>query len=366
MDDLKMVRDLYGEVPPAPQLEDKIRGRLAALGMERGDGRATGRLRMGFGLGLVATAAAAAVGVATLGSTSPAGQGNPAQGKPVELSAQSILLTAADKAAAEPVGRYWRLDVMAGQSYHVGPVNGGYTVVAYPREDVQWMARSESEPDVFYTGLNAGDAGAHPLTAADKAAWKKAGSPSTWRVWSNDHYATLSMAPGATTGAPSAGWISHEIPPAAKKKKNVEEMKHASDPARLRELMSAYGTLHKASDADNRLTQGFGFLTRQPAPPEVRAAAFQLLATVPGVRSIGTVQDATGRTGIGLAARDTAPDGTTFDEVIVLDQTTFRILGEQHVVVKPDGSSRGMRPGTILDNEVVLQVGWTNENPHHP
>jgi hypothetical protein len=33
-------------------------------------------------------------------------------------------------------------------------------------------------------------------TPEDKAAWRKAGSPSSFRVWSNDHYGTYTSQPG--------------------------------------------------------------------------------------------------------------------------------------------------------------------------
>jgi hypothetical protein len=392
-----MVRDLYGEVPPAPQLEDEIRGRLAVLGMERGDGRATVRRRTvprgraAFGLGLVAVAAATVVGVATLGSTSPAGSRHPALARPVELSARSILLTAADKAAAEPMGRYWMVHMRGGQSYHAGPAIGGYTVVGYSTEESSWTARSEADTDVFY----ARDLGARPLTAADKAAWKKAGSPSTWKVWSNDHYATLSTKPGATFGAGPGTWVSDETTPAQKRKNaaQTEEMckkvakacekvefnalswadrqKLASDPIRFKELLfpDRPGTVKMALlGPATQLMEAYGFLTTQPASPQVRAAAFRLVAGLPGIRSIGEVQDADGRTGVGLAARATMRDGsgTIFDEVLILDPKTYKVLGDQRVVVKAGGSDRGMKPGTILYQDVVLQAGWTNANPHHP
>lgn len=401
MDDLRMVRDLYGEVPPAPQLEDKIRGRLAVLEVERGDGRATGRRRMvprrraAFGLGLVATAAATVVGVATLGGTAPAAPGHPAQAKSVELSARTILLTAAERAAAEPMGRYWRVDTMGGQSYHTGPATGGYTVVGYSTEDSSWRALSESDTDMTYDR----DLGAHPLTAADKAAWEKAGSPSTWKVWSNDHYAMLSTKPGATYGTLPGTWSQSSTTPAQKTKltklaaqmkkmcktdakicakvefiamSGADRQKLASDPARFKELLFPGGAKGAAVKGPlgpaTQLMAAYGFLTTQPASPQVRAAAFRLVAGLPDIRSIGKVQDADGRTGIGLAARASMGDGsaTIFDEVLVLDPMTYKVLGDQRVVVKAGGADRGMKPGTILYQDVVLEAGWTNANPHHP
>jgi hypothetical protein len=420
VDDLMMVRELYGEVSPDPQLEANLRGQIDGLTMERGGGKSGLRRRIAprrpaaLGLGLVGAAAAAVVGIATLGGTSPTSSGHQVQAKPAELSARTILLAAAEKAAAEPVGRYWRVHTTSGQSYHVGRATGGYTVVGYTSEDSDWTARSDSDSDVLYSR----DLGAHPLTAADQAAWKKAGSPSTWRVWSNDHYATLSSKPGASFGTGPGTWDQGDKTTPADKKQGAAEVrkmcaritkaplpttpasgaaatprpikspgkfcqksnfialswadrqKLASDPARFKELLFPDGALPNKPGLGGagRLMSGFDFLTRQPASPEVRAAAFRLLATLPDVRSIGTVQDAKGRTGIGLAARATMREGsgTVFDEVLVLDPKTYQVLGEQDIVVKAGGSMRGMQPGTILSNQVVLEAGWTNDSPHHP
>jgi hypothetical protein len=58
--------------------------------------------------------------------------------------------------------------------------------------------------------------------------------------------------------------------------------------------------------------------------------------------------------------------GTVVDDILVLDPRTFRMLGQESVMVKAGGSFRGMRPGTIEYQEVVLQAGWTNESPYHP
>ncbi|MCO5972413.1 hypothetical protein [Actinoallomurus soli] len=50
-------------------------------------------------------------------------------------------------------------------------------------------------------------------------------------------------------------------------------------------------------------------LSQAPAPPRVRAAAFQMLATLPGVKAEGTAADPMGRTGrvISLALATTVP-----------------------------------------------------------
>jgi hypothetical protein len=388
MDDLRMIRTLLQEGPPSAATVSEGRERLRA-----GDRPVRRRIqpRWGFaGLGLTAVAASAALVVGlTGGSPSPSGtsHGNVTT---TALSARQILLAAATKAQQEPVGRYWRVRTTGGQSYHTGPVDGGYTVVGYSDETETWTARSDADPDVLYMR----DLGARPLTAEDQAAWRAAGSPSTWKVWSNDHYATLSTKPGASYGAGSGTWESDRTTPAQKKKNalelaklckvkvsackftamsQAEREKLASDPARFKELLFPAG---RKAPADRKvpglkgradLLAGFGFLTAQPASPEVRAAAFRLMATLPGIRSAGTVKDARGRTGIALATRSTMADGeTVVDDELVLDPKTYQVLGFQSIMVKAGTWFRGMKPGTIEYQQSVLELGWTNQSPHHP
>ncbi|MFC5754751.1 hypothetical protein [Actinomadura rugatobispora] len=410
MNEMKMVRDLLAEpAPPSVRatgaalqaLESEIAGRRPRRRV-RARRRLVGRMQLGL-TGLVAAGAAAAVAVATLGG------GGTAVPQPEEsggTSARSILLAAAEQAAKEPTGRYWRVQTVDGQAYRVGDEGaGGYTVLGYTSQWDRWTARSDSDDNVLY----ARDLGARPLTAADKAAWKKAGSPKTMRVWSNDHWATLSTVPGKTYGVGPGGWQEDRTTSERKKRaaKDFEQVcakmrkdgKPLSDadcralregpndvsvvadpskvgellfpkrtkqiPAHAREVPAGLRTQER--DAAGDLMSGFMFLTLRPATPEVRAAAFRLLAGVSGVRTIGSVTDDRGRTGIGLAARGTMQEGsgTVFDYQLILEPKTYRILSGRKVVVKPGGSMKGMRPGDVLNRDLVLQAGWTNETPHH-
>jgi hypothetical protein len=386
MNEMKMVRDLLAE--PAPPS-----GRATAAALDALEAEIAGRgprRRVRTRRRLVAAGAAAAVAVATLG-----GGGGTVAPQPEEsgTSAPSILLAAAEHAAKEPSGRYWRVQTVDGQAYRVGGEGAdGYTVLGYTSQWDRWTARSDADDDVLYVR----DLGARPLTAADTAAWKKAGSPTTMRVWSNDHWATLSTVPGKTFGVGPGTWEEERITPAAKKRaaeqrdemcsrlrnhgkpvskercralKKVpgEVVSVVDDPSEVREQMFPSAVRARPLDAAGDLRAGFTFLTRRPATPEVRAAAFRLLAGVPGVRTIGSVTDDRGRTGIGLAARGSMREGsgTVFDYQLILEPKTYRILAGRQVVVKPGGSMKGMRPGDVLNRELVLQAGWTNEGPHH-
>ncbi|RAY14897.1 hypothetical protein DPM19_14420 [Actinomadura craniellae] len=368
MDDLAMVRELYGETPADPELRERVRVRLTEPARPRRRVKAT------FGLGLAAAATAAALAGGTLLSggapAAPPRETTAAQ----PMDARTVLLAAADNAAREKPGRYWRLHTTGGQSYRVD----GYTIEGYRWETDAWTARSTDEPDLYFDR----DLPTRPLTAADAAAWRAAGSPTTWRVSSNGDPRVLTTR--------STGWRYGRATP-GKKKRIREDMRKAcagsrlkdapqcvspqeadrfaADPARLKEMLAARpprGLEGEAARVD--MLRIFTFLTDKPATPAVRAAAFRLLVETPGIRLVGPVRDAAGRPGVALAARGTMREGsgTVYDQQIILDPKTYRILGEQRVVVRAGGSMAGMSPGTVLSRTLVHRVGWTDERPRHP
>lgn len=382
MNEMELVRDLLDE-PRSPSarargdalraLENEIAGSASRRRF------AFGRLRLGL-TGLVAAGAAATVAVATLGGGGTMAPEPGAQ----DVPARTILLAAADKAAKEPAGRFWRVQTIDGQAYRIGEGADGYTVLGHSSHVDGWWARSTSDTDVLYSR----DLGARPLTPDDEEAWKKAGSPETMRARSDGRWTTLSTVPGKSSATGSGDWEAARTTPKEKRElarrreaacatdmalseKRCQSVKEAArrntlvdDPAKVKELLFRKGAERTSAW---ELMSGFDFLLR-PATPQVRAAAFRALADVSGVRSLGTVTDGKGRTGIALAARGTmrGDGGTVYDYQLVLDPETHRILAGRRVVVKPGGSMAGMRPGDVLSRKLVLQAAWTNESPKPP
>ncbi|SEG89668.1 hypothetical protein SAMN04489712_12421 [Thermomonospora echinospora] len=381
MDEITMVRELYGSPEPDPAARERIRARVVGGRPVRRPHR-----RMTFGLGLVAAATAVVAGASLLsGGTTRT---------PVVLgttggddgSARSILLAAADSAEKEQPGRYWRLHTTYADTYRV---KAGYNVEGNRWESDRWMARSKDEPDHNFDR----DLPSRPQTPADEAAWRRAGSPKTWKVISSGRPYTLTTE--------STGWRSATISAEQKRRRDDRacgdgspagpqgcnpmlgpstEERVLTDPGlfrkshaelrakRVRALVESEPHLEKEAAARFDLPIISLFLTTRPASPQVRAAAFRLLADTPGIRSIGTVTDRAGRRGIGLAARATKDDGggTVYDEVLILEPKTYRILGEQQMIVKAAGPYRGMAPGTVLSHTVVHHAGWTDAKPAHP
>jgi hypothetical protein len=380
MDEMRMIRSFLDEAPPSADVVAEGMRRLAAGAPPA---RSRTRRRLWGGLTMLAAAAtAAALAIGLTGGT-PAGTGT--KEVPVRpLTARQVLLTAAVKAAATPVGRYWHTHVISSEGYHVD--RGDYMIFGARHEIDQWIGRSDKDGDVFRSRF----AGAAPQTVADRAAWKRAGSPKSWRVLSNGQYISQSAKPDAwdlrrSTPAEKREEARFEAgmakrcakrppgacppPPPTTEQRNAL----ARDPQALkRYLLKAAGQ----GGVSNLLTVSGGFLL-DPSSPELRAAVFRVLADVPGVRNLGTARDALGRPAIVLAGRMTQ-NANVYDDELLLDPATYVPLGTQTVLVKGNGGKRvpppagmppiqsggletkGMKPGAITHSEIYVAMGWTN------
>lgn len=371
MDDLERVRDAYGAVATDDRMKARIRARLTDDAVARpARRRGLPRGRRTGAIVTVATAAAATAGVALLGSGGGGGPGKAPGAVPAELSARTILLTAADKAAAEPQGRYWRLHEVVGSTGRVEGANP-YTVLS-PSEFDGWRAVSDQGTDVTYQR----DLASSPLAAADKEAWKRAGSPATFRVRNNADWITYRRRDGA--------WTEQRATPADKRNAAkacasrpallvkcggnltwAQREKLAKDPKQFQKLLFPPTLPGATLSPANKLQRGFDFLVEQPVSPAVRAKAFRVLADLPGVRSTGRVKAPDGRAGISVTAEGKMIDGSgaTFAYQLILDPKTYAIVGDRETIV--GGTYRGLGAGTLLNQDSVLQVGWTGQAPHH-
>ncbi|NKZ05842.1 hypothetical protein [Actinomadura latina] len=370
MNDDRMIRALLLEEPPSEDVVAEGRRRLHA-------GKPAARRQMSrrpvFGLAGAAAAMALAVGVATVltgGGTGSDGEA-PQLGS-TDPNAQRILLAAADHASTEAPGRYWHVVSEDGNVYRVGGADG-YSITYGDRWD-RWKARSSSDPDVEYAMVAPG---ARPLTPKDADAWKKAGSPQSMRVEADGHRLTLTTKDLGTVGwekrvetpeHKKASLAQHD--PADIRKKcaaNADRpsecefqmlaleqqlQKFGENPDRYKTLM--LGDPRKTATVDY-LWKGLRLITLNPVSASGRSVVFRAMADLPGVKAIGTVKDAKGRTGIGLAMRDAATETR-----VVLDPDTYRLMGFERIAV--DVPQR--EPGDVLSYTTVTSAGWTNEQPH--
>ncbi|MEU6753563.1 CU044_5270 family protein, partial [Spirillospora sp. NPDC046719] len=128
-----------------------------------------------------------------------------------------------------------------------------------------------------------------------------------------------------------------------------------TDPSALRARLysdAAHGRGQNPDDKgprDQLVFNRIGRLLRMTLPPELRAALFQTLATVPGVDAVRGEKDALGRQGIALARSfDDADDPVRVE--IILAPGTYRYLGTKAV------QNMGEGPQTDLTALLVAAV----------
>lgn len=331
-------------------------------------------LRWSFlGTGLVGAAAAGVLAVSVIsapqgGQTSspPVAGGQPgaadsAIGGVTPVAARDILLAAATRSEQAPAetGKYWHvktLDVVGPQ--RVGTDGDGYWVL---RRNVNESWDASNPAEASWTGRR--ELGVRPFSAADEQAWRAAGSPTEWTLDTdspNNNKLVLSTRPGEGTLSRDT-----EAPRYLEDfgQLSLEQVRQLPDEqGALRAWVSSriqtdMGFVPGSSDGDQLL---FGFLGRMlldtPAPPKVRAAAFRILADLPGVRSVGTVKDESGRSGQGVEFRD---DSTTVR--LIVDPSTHRLLGET-----TSSTPKGAKAPAKQRSTVVLAAEWSDAAPQAP
>lgn len=383
MDELTMIRVLLDEAPPSAKVIAEGRRRIAASATEPGrpvalrgvagaQTRPTTGLRPARGRGFrhrparrvavgaaAVTAAAALALVALVPHGAPAarpshGQAGGLPGRP----AREFLLAMAVKAAAGPsTGRYycWRHD--SGGRVLVGP---GDTTLQPP-----WAGGPAAVPGYQYTiltktmiqvctepprkGWPGGSVktvtqslGAQPASPADAAAWRRAGSPASWIAWydSNARITTAAGPRHVTPGRRLTGTAPHTSPP--------------TNPAQLKAYLLAHNPGEAGSRTDILSNEAIG-LMMGPYTPAVRAAAYRVLASLPGIRMKPNVQDPAGQSGTGVFFT-----GST--AVAIVDPATGALLCMEDVAKRPIPAAH-VTAGTMLDYTLFTSSFWTNTRP---
>ncbi|WP_433169994.1 hypothetical protein [Actinoallomurus sp. CA-150999] len=386
MDEMRMVRDFYPE-PAPPTAQDITRAKALLSESSR---RSLPRLRWGLGGGLVAVGAAAAVAITLAGGNTSGGGNTPASPGPVNLDAKGAVLAAAQKAEQQPTGNYWHTDVVAGQSYIMRPATGTYAITAAADETFNWSGAKPGMGEAYYGR----DLPAHPLTEQDAALWRKAGSPSSFHVWSGDHYYTYpAKATKWTASGPNVGIDPHGG--GNYMGKSVKDLQNLpTDPAALaamflndtetnralgarpgRKLSPEAERRFKEAAPKLKISKVAGILSG-PVQPKARAGLMRALATQPGIHAIGHDTDPLGRRGIALASDDSAltvtgeyggpkaEQGTyRWRVVVIFDEHTGAVLSRQNELTTPGGPYSEMKPGFVIEYQAYRSTGWSDAKP---
>nr|WP_238355028.1 CU044_5270 family protein [Kribbella sandramycini] len=104
-------------------------------------------------------------------------------------------------------------------------------------------------------------------------------------------------------------------------------------------------------------------INRLPTTPAVRAAAFQLLAGIPGVQLLPKTSDALGRPGTAVAlTTDHGPAGA-HETRLIFDPQSGKPLAYEARIVRPGTAWPGLPPGTRYLAELTKTTGWTTATP---
>ncbi|MFF5264455.1 CU044_5270 family protein [Actinomadura viridis] len=372
--------------------------------------RSRARPRFTFPLVSVAVAgavAAGAVAVLALPQDTVPGEGGrsvtPARGTPTRGTPArgDVLLVAATNAEKRTTGKYWHTSRVEGKIYAVGASAADHYKVESRVRYGAWTDRNGRAT------LSNEDLPFRPWTVEDRRKWEAAGSPGVIEFPTPEGTGVLFMRPSGAQ-APHVrkdrdvkrflGLTPRQLadlPTGPEELRNalldLEENWHAYSPDARKEPMRALrgeARVRALSDAAGTL------LATAPAPPKVRAAAFRMLAALPGVTAGGEAADPLGRTGtvISLPLETTVPLGLytapkqlgTYRRQWIIDPEKGTLLAVQDLVAKPPSGSRRLptgddgrprslkaaeqpdrfhRPGELSMYEVYEVTEWTDTEP---
>ncbi|GAB2822299.1 hypothetical protein GCM10022221_20340 [Actinocorallia aurea] len=359
MNDLEHLKNALAVPGPDQSVRDAGRHRLQRLIGAEG-GRPSRRQRLmwrGLAVGAVGMVAAGVLAATTLTAPQDPAPGTATPGTaPVLLPADTVLMAASSKVRQQPeTGAYWRAETEdAPQTYKTGK---GYTVRETTRIQT-WIAAS---PQV--KGWRVVDrSGYVPATPADEAAWKADGSPTNWRVeWAPGFCEQVKSKGGKQCNVTVTSEPEHSVDPLGPKDvvgdlggrpitlAQVQAL--PTEPDALEDVLAEgldEGELHDTIIFE----RGVDMIMRLPVSAEVRAAAYELLADLPGVESTGVVADPLGREGPSVATHADGAEKVLYQ--LILDEKTGLPLATQTVEL-PSGTTSGAR--------VVTEIGWTDEKP---
>ncbi|WP_433790050.1 CU044_5270 family protein [Actinoplanes sp. CA-252034] len=339
----------------------------------------TRRARLfGWGLVPVVAAAVALVTVLTMPWTPP----DDPPGRDVDIAdagprppqeLRNLLLAAADRTAGDDpaAGRFWVSEVESGTLMQVGPADRRYAIMGRTLETTWHTTRGDDRAVHLQQW-----AGGAPASGADRAAWERAGSPSSWlKDESCPASGTVTAGPGATrTVVSEPGASTFAIGGVDLTAAQVREL--PTEAGRLQvhligSLLRTSPELTAAELSEALFHSMTNLLFQAPSTPAVRAAAYRLLADLPGLRDLGPVTDPKGRAGnaVTLVTNEETPGvrqadtGGAREERLIFDPRSGRPLARETRVLRPADYLSWVPARAVFDYEVVLRTRWTGDVP---
>lgn len=363
------------------QREDLARILAGATDTRAARFRVPGRLRGGIrplGTVVALTAvAASAVGVSALdrgtsgthpdarpqASSAAARPGSSTSGGQGDVRLE--LLSAAKQAeTATADGTYWQTTTRS-QDVNVVGEQGRLFAVRSTSTDEWSVGVRPGTRSLMVSGLDGVTA---PRTKADETRWRAAGSPGTVQAEATTAGGTGTVGYTMGTRRPmvmrtDAGGKIYALGPRNVSYQDLRELPSDSKELRrqLEELYAADSGADTGAGRTAYVLRQAADLVTMPVKPAVRAAAYRVMAELPGVRGLGRVTDPLGRTGVGVAFPGTArtPLGGVAQQLVV-DPSTGAMLAEQSVLVEPSARAReaGLDAGTTVNYTATTRMSW--------
>ncbi|MFF5204581.1 hypothetical protein [Streptosporangium sp. NPDC000396] len=269
------------------------------------------------------------------------------------------LASAARSVAAPAEGAYWHTKTLMKSIF---PRYLGHGKNLYWVEQQKLLETWISPDGKTWAGFR--ELGARPKSTADEEAWRRDGSPSSWKETADG--STLprhfSIEPGKGSVGPVKYGVGFHLAGRSPSYEQIQAL--PADPAKLKALMERAAQDAKVPDdvRDGYVAEVMiSLLHTVPAPKEVRAAAYRTLPTMSGVRALGKVKDSQGRTGEGFSIDLQEKGKFAVTKLVIVDTATMQLLAED-MKTTIDGKVFPNKTST----STLLQVGWTNDEPSVP
>ncbi|WP_344247574.1 CU044_5270 family protein, partial [Actinocorallia libanotica] len=287
----------------------------------------------------------------------------------LDRDADAVLRAAADAAVRQPPesGRYLHASSRETELVSAGTARSSFLVVEDRVTDRWQAARPARDGSLVWTKR----LGVRPLSDQDEQAWKAAGSPARVAGLSSTGKPRVALRQAgawkkSTVGIGKAGKQA-KIGTLGSQKVTMGVLKALpADAGQLREtLLTRYQGDEAGADlwlfgAARDLLDG-----TLPVRPEVRAAAYRILAEVDGVALLGPARDGQGRSGTAVAFDEPGNERGLVRHTLILDEGTGRLLEAREMMLHPAPAYAKIPEGTVYDS-VVYDHEWTDARPAAP
>ncbi|MFC4498729.1 MULTISPECIES: CU044_5270 family protein [Streptomyces] len=380
-DVMKLLADARPEALDPALLADAPRQRTDLARILAGGTEGQGRLRvvrpfwagmvrpLGAAVALTAVAATVVV-VSSADSQTPSGgagtRSQASSGDPAVPGGRLELLAAAKKAETSPAeGTYWQTATRSDSVDVVGKEGALFAVNTTSKAEWSVGVRPGTQ-SLMVTGIDGATA---PRTAADKARWQAAGSPASLQAPGGEGAGkgTLEIVIGSQ-GRPlvmetNSDEKIYSLGPRNVSYDDLRELPSKSDElsAYLKALYAEDSGAETASGQTAWMLRRAADLVTMPVKPAVRAAAYRVMADLPGVRVLARATDPLGREGVAVVAPGTVRTLLgSVEQRLVVDPSTGEMLCEQDILVEPSARAEeaGLKAGTTVNYQATTGMSW--------